>query len=162
MKVNYLSKYRKDNKIKKKFDELSKELEPKPKLLKNCFNAFWVGGGICLLAEFIKNGLLKVGIASDNVAILIPIIMIFIGAILTALGIYRKIGNIAGAGTLVPITGFANAMVSPAMEYRKEGYILGVGTKMFTIAGPVLVYGIGSSVILGIIYYILLQIGVVI
>lgn len=161
MKVKYLSKYRKDNKIKKKFKALSKDLEPKPKLLKNCFNAFWVGGCICILAELIKNILLNIGLESDTVTTLIPIIMIFIGAILTGIGVYRKIGNIAGAGTLVPITGFANAMVSPAMEYRKEGYILGVGTKMFTIAGPVLVYGIGSSVALGIIYYILLNVGVV-
>ncbi|MGL5634561.1 MAG: stage V sporulation protein AC [Sarcina sp.] len=155
-----MSKYRKENEIKKKFEELSKKLEPKPKLLKNCLNAFWVGGSICLFAEIIKNILLKIGIENNVVAVLIPIIMVFFGAFLTGVGVYDKIANIGGAGTLVPITGFANAMVSPAIEYRKEGYILGIGTKMFTIAGPVLVYGIGGSVLLGIIYYILLYMGV--
>ena len=83
--------------------------------------------------------------------------MVFIGALLTGIGIYDKIANFAGAGTVVPITGFANSIVSPAMEFKKEGYVFGVAAKMFTIAGPVLVYGIGSSVVVGIIYYIILK-----
>ena len=86
--------------------------------------------------------------------------MIFIGAFLTGIGVYDKIAAIAGAGTIVPITGFSNSIVSPAMEFKKEGFVMGVGSKMFTIAGPVLVYGISTSIVIGIIYYILILIGV--
>ena len=102
------------------------------------------------------------GVSESNSNIYLPIIMIFLGSLLTGVGVYDKIASVGGAGTMLPITGFANAMVSPAMEYKKEGYILGLGSKIFTIAGAVLVYGIGSSVVLGIIYYILLRTGVII
>ncbi len=91
----------------------------------------------------------------------LPIIMIFIGALLTGFGVYDKIASFGGAGTVVPITGFSNAVVSPAIEFKKEGFVFGVAAKMFTIAGPVLVYGIGTSVIIGIIYYILGLLGIV-
>ena len=91
----------------------------------------------------------------------LPIIMIFIGALLTGFGVYDKIASFGGAGTVVPITGFSNAVVSPAIEFKKEGFVFGVAAKMFTIAGPVLVYGIGTSVIIGIIYYILELLGIV-
>ena len=154
--------YESDDNVKKKFKELSTGIEPKPKLLKNCFNAFWIGGCICTLGEVIKNIMLYYGLPEGDVAIYLPIIMIFLGALLTGFGVYDKIAVIGGAGTLVPITGFSNAMVSPAIEYKKEGYVIGIGSKMFTIAGPVLVMGIGGSVILGIVYYILLRTGVVI
>jgi stage V sporulation protein AC len=94
-------------------------------------------------------------VPKEDVGTIVAVIMVFIGAFLTGLGIYDKIANFAGAGTVVPITGFANSIVSPAMEFKKEGFVFGVSAKMFTIAGPVLVYGIGSSVIVGIIYFII-------
>ncbi|MDD7794557.1 stage V sporulation protein AC [Clostridium sp. 'White wine YQ'] len=144
---------KKEGKIKKEFYKLSKELEPKPKLLRNCINAFWVGGLICVIGQGLTDILLSFNISKEDVVIWIPIIMIFIGALLTGFGIYDKIASFAGAGTVVPITGFSNAVVSPAIEFKKEGFILGVAAKMFTIAGPVLVYGIGTSVIIGIIHY---------
>lgn len=156
-----MSSYEKDDKIKKKFEQLSKKIEPKPKLFMHCVSAFLVGGSICLIGQVIKDLMIFFGVSSDDAAIYLPVIMIFIGAFLTGIGVYDKIANIAGAGTLVPITGFSNAMVSPAIEHKKEGYVLGIGSNMFKIAGPVLVFGIGSSVILGIIFYILLRLGVV-
>lgn len=145
----------KEAKIKKKFEKLSAETEPKPKLLKNCINAFIIGGLICDVGQFFTNTLLSWGIPMEKVSTFVSIIMVFLGALLTGIGIYDKLAAIAGAGTVVPITGFANAIVSPAIEFKKEGFIFGVAAKMFTIAGPVLVYGIGTSVIVGIIYYIL-------
>ncbi|SHE56226.1 stage V sporulation protein AC [Clostridium fallax] len=140
--------------IKQKFQKLSQEVKPKPKLLKNCINAFWVGGLICVLGQFILNTLISFGITKDDGAAILSIIMVFLGALLTGIGIYDKIASFAGAGTVVPITGFANSIVSPAIEFKKEGFVFGVAAKMFTIGGPVLVYGIGTSVIIGIIYYI--------
>ena len=122
-------------------------------MIKNCILAFLVGGVICDIGQFFNNYLLGIGIPKDQVGTYVTIIMVFIGALLTGIGIYDKLANFAGAGSVVPITGFANSIVSPAMEYKKEGFIFGVGAKMFTIAGPVLVYGISSSVIVGIIYY---------
>ncbi len=95
------------------------------------------------------------GIPKDEVGTYVSIVMVFIGAFLTGIGVYDKIAKFAGAGTVVPITGFSNSIVSPAMEFKKEGYVFGVGAKMFVIAGPVLVYGISSSVIVGIIYFIM-------
>ena len=144
-----------EKRLKKRFEKLSSKVEPKPKLLKHCINAFVVGGLICDVGQFINNYLLTLGVSKEDVAIWVPIIMIFIGALLTGLGIYDRIAKFAGAGTVVPITGFANSIVSPAMEFKKEGYIFGVGAKMFVIAGPVLVYGISSSVILGLIYFVM-------
>ncbi|GAA0747779.1 stage V sporulation protein AC [Clostridium oceanicum] len=144
-----------EKKLKKRFEKLSSKVEPKPNLLKHCINAFIVGGLICDVGQFINNYLLTLGVSKEDVAIWVPIIMIFIGALLTGLGIYDRIAKFAGAGTVVPITGFANSIVSPAMEFKKEGYIFGVGAKMFVIAGPVLVYGISSSVILGLIYFVM-------
>jgi stage V sporulation protein AC len=142
-----------EKKIKDKFHKVTDESSPKSKLFKNCICAFIVGGIICDIGQFFNNYLLGWGMSPDNVSSWVTIIMIFIGALLTGIGVYDKIANFAGAGTVVPITGFANSIVSPAIEFKKEGYILGVGAKMFTIAGPVLVYGIGSSIIVGVIYY---------
>ena len=143
----------KENKIKEKFHKVTDESSPKSKLAKNCVNAFLVGGIICVIGQFFNDLLISRGVSIDDTSTWVTIIMIFIGALLTGIGVYDKIANFAGAGTVVPITGFANSIVSPAIEYKKEGYILGVGAKMFTIAGPVLVYGIGSSIIVGVIYY---------
>lgn len=146
---------KKEAKIIKKFQKYTKENEPKPKLVKNCWNAFWTGGLICTLGQFFMNVFMYFGVPKDDVGTYVSVVMVFIGAFLTGLGIYDKIAAFAGAGTVVPITGFSNSIVSPAMEFKKEGYIFGVAAKMFTIAGPVLVYGIGSSVIVGLVYYIL-------
>ncbi|MGL5244501.1 MAG: stage V sporulation protein AC [Sarcina sp.] len=154
-------KYKGDEQIKKSFKKLSEEDKPEPKVFKNCIRAFIIGGLICVLGQFIKNILLKYGISEEHVSSLVPIILVFLGALLTGLGWYDKIAEFAGAGTVVPITGFSNSIVSPAIEFKKEGFVMGVGAKMFTIAGPVLVYGIGTSVIVGIIYYVLMYFKIV-
>jgi len=143
----------KEEKVIKKFQELSKNDEPKPNYIKNCICAFIVGGLLCDVGQFFNNYFLSIGISKDDVGTYVAVVMVLIGALLTGVGVYDKIAAFAGAGTVVPITGFANSIVSPAMEYKKEGYVFGVGAKMFIIAGPVLVYGIGSSVIVGVIYY---------
>ena len=133
------------------------EISPKPKYLKNYTLAFIVGGIICLIGQIINDLYSKVGnLDKIPASTATSITLIFIGAFLTGLGVYDLIGKRAGAGSIIPITGFANAVVSPAIEFKKEGFVFGVAAKMFTIAGPVLVYGIGSSVIIGIIYYLLL------
>jgi stage V sporulation protein AC len=140
-----------DKDYKKYVDEIS----PKPKYLKNYTLAFIVGGLICVIGQGINDlymnmaGLDKLGAATST-----SITLIFIGAFLTGLGVYDLIGKRAGAGSIIPITGFANSIVSPAMEYKREGYVLGVAANLFKIAGPVLVYGIGSSILCGFVYYI--------
>lgn len=147
---------KKEKQIVNIFKELSKEEnEPKPKLLKNCIYAFIVGGLICDVGQFFLNIFLSYGVAEVDAGAYVSVIMVFIGAFLTGIGVYDKLASFAGAGTVVPITGFSNSIVSPAMEFKKEGYIFGVAAKMFTIAGPVLVYGIGTSVIVGLIYYVI-------
>ncbi|MDR0880046.1 MAG: stage V sporulation protein AC [Clostridioides sp.] len=132
-------------------------LSPKPTLLKNNINAFVVGGLICMVGQGI-NDLCRYFLGVDKITAggMTSMILVFLGALLTGLGIYDLIGKRAGAGSIVPITGFANSIVSPAMEHKQEGQILGIGANLFRVAGPVLVYGIGSSVICGIIYYIFL------
>ncbi|WP_432664037.1 stage V sporulation protein AC [Wukongibacter baidiensis] len=137
----------------KEYNEYVKNKIPKPNYLKNCFWAFIVGGAICTFAQFILNILKNQGLDKADSGTITTIIMVFLGAFFTGLGVYDKLGKKAGAGSIVPITGFANSIVSPAMEFRTEGYILGVGAKMFSVAGPVLVYGFGSSVIIGLLYY---------
>lgn len=127
---------------------------PNSPIFKNCFNAFWVGGLICALGQIIFELCKMRGIEESNSYTIVSILLIFLSAFLTALNVFNRIGKFAGAGSLVPITGFANSIVSPAMEYKSEGYVLGVGAKMFTVAGPVLVYGISSGIIVGIIYLI--------
>lgn len=134
----------------KEYQKYAEKKVPKPTYLKNILYAFLVGGTICLLGQIIRNMLLKYGLDEKAVLAGTAIILVFISAFLTGLGIYDKIGKIGGAGAAVPITGFANAMVSPAMEFKREGFIFGVAARMFSIAGPVLVYGVGSSVIVGI------------
>lgn len=124
---------------------------PNSPILKNCFNAFWVGGLICTIGQIIFDFCEYQGLEYTSCSTIVSIILIGISALLTALNIFNKIGKFAGAGSLVPITGFANSIVSPAMEYKSEGYVMGVGGKMFTVAGPVLVYGISTSIIVGII-----------
>ena len=127
---------------------------PNSPILKNCFNAFWVGGLICSIGQIIFEVCKINGIDETNSYTIVSMVLIFCSAFLTSLNIFNKIGKFAGAGSLIPITGFANSIVSPAMEYKSEGYVMGVGGKMFTVAGPVLVYGISSSIIVGIIYFL--------
>ena len=121
--------------------------------IKNCSFAFLIGGGICVLGQALKNLYIYLGAWEQDASTLVSISLIFIASILTGLGIFDNIAKIAGAGTLVPITGFANAVVSPAVDTKSEGYIFGVGAKIFTIAGPVILYGVLSGTIYGIIYY---------
>jgi len=144
----------KEYEIVKKFKTITEESSIKPKYFKNILYAFIVGGSICLVGQIIHWVLMKWGLDEELLKSLLPVIMIFLGAFLTGIGVYDKIANFGGAGTVVPITGFANSIVSPAMEFKKEGLVFGVAAKMFIIAGPVLVYGIGSSVIIGFIYYL--------
>ncbi len=139
----------------KQYEEYIKDKLPKPKRLKNCVAAFIVGGLICDVAQFIFNLVKSYGYSQDAVSIITSITMVFLGAFLTGIGIYDRIGRIAGAGSVVPITGFANSIVSPAMEFKREGFVFGVGAKMFVLAGPVLVYGISASIIVGGIHYFL-------
>lgn len=127
---------------------------PNSPIWKNCFNAFWVGGLICTIGQIISNICKQRGFDIATSGTIVSIILIGIAAFLTGLNIFNKIGKFAGAGSLVPITGFANSIVSPAMEYKSEGYVMGVGGKMFTVAGPVLVFGISASILIGIIYMI--------
>ena len=124
---------------------------PNSPILKNCFNAFWVGGLICSIGQIIFDFCKYKGLDTTSSSTIVSIILIGIAAFLTGLNIFNKIGKFAGAGSLVPITGFANSIVSPAIEYKSEGYVMGVGAKMFTVAGPVLVYGISASILVGII-----------
>lgn len=128
---------------------------PNSKLWKNVLIAFVVGGLICVVGQCFSDLYEKVlGLNEETVKTAVPVTMIFLGALFTGLNLYNKLAKYAGGGTLVPITGFANAIVSPAMEFKKEGFILGVAAKMFTIAGPVLVYGICASVIVGLLYFL--------
>ncbi|MBO5349155.1 MAG: stage V sporulation protein AC [Clostridia bacterium] len=124
---------------------------PNSPILKNCFNAFWVGGLICTIGQLIFSFCKYKGLDETSASTTVSIILIGISALLTSLNIFNKIGKFAGAGSLVPITGFANSIVAPAIEYKSEGYVMGVGAKMFTVAGPVLVFGISSAVIVGLI-----------
>lgn len=126
---------------------------PKSKLLKNCIKAFYTGGIICTIGQVFLNLYKYLGASDKNASTLVTVTMIFLGALLTGLNIYPKIAKHGGAGTLVPVTGFANAVCAPALEAKTEGYILGVGVKIFTIAGPVILFGTLSSVICGILYY---------
>ncbi len=148
-------KNNKENMVKEKFKKITKETEPKPQLTRHCIRAFIIGGLICDFGQLVSDIFLRIGYSKDEVSSITAIIMVFLGALLTGVGIYDKIANYGGAGTVVPITGFANAVVAPAIEFKTEGFVFGVAAKIFTIAGPVLVYGIGSSVIIGLIYYLI-------
>ena len=128
------------------------QMSPKSKIAKDTCIAFLVGGLICLGAQVISWALRKKGIDEETVKKALPVIMIFIGSFLTGINLYSKIGKFAGAGTIVPITGFANSIVSSAMEYKSEGFITGLAVKMFVVAGPVIVYGTIVSVAIGVVY----------
>lgn len=137
---------------KKEYEKYAEKKIPKPTYFKNIFWAFIVGGLICTIGQLIRNWLFSRGLNEKQVAAGTSIMLVFMGSFLTGIGVYDRLGKVAGAGSTVPITGFANSIVSPAMEHKREGYVFGVAAKMFTIAGPVLVYGVGSSILVGIIY----------
>ena len=138
----------------KEYSKLVEELSPKSPMGKDCLGAFLVGGIICTIGQFFINYYTKLGLDKDAAGTAASMTLVVISAILTGLSLYDNIAKYAGAGTLVPITGFANAIASPAVEFKTEGFILGVGAKMFTIAGPVIVYGVGASVVYGFIYWL--------
>ena len=138
----------------KEYRDFVEKKSPNSPLLKNCINSFWVGGFICSLGQLIMEFCKFNGLNADISGTIVSILLIFLSALFTSLNLFNKIGKFAGAGSLVPITGFANSIVSPSIEYKSEGYVMGVGSKMFTVAGPVLVYGISSSILVGIIYLI--------
>ncbi|HHV29184.1 stage V sporulation protein AC [Acetivibrio mesophilus] len=139
----------------KEYQSYVEKKTPNSKTGRNVLRAFLVGGLICVVGQFITNILKMMGYGQEQVSSVVTLIMIFLGALLTGLNIYDDLGRFAGAGSIVPITGFANSIVSPAMEFKSEGYVLGVGARMFVIAGPVLVYGISTSIVAGIIYFLL-------
>ncbi len=138
----------------KEYGKLVKKSSPKSPILKDCFNAFWIGGLICTIGQLIQNGYSSIGLDKVDAGTATSMTLVAISALLTGLSVYDDIAKVAGAGTLVPITGFANSIAAPAVEFRTEGFILGVGAKMFTIAGPVIVYGTAASVVYGVIYWI--------
>ena len=138
----------------KEYAQLVKEMSPKSPIWRDCLNAFWIGGLICTLGQLIMNGYMALGIDKEAAGTAMSMTLVALSALLTGLSLYDDIAKNAGAGTLVPITGFANAVAAPALEFKTEGFILGVGAKMFTIAGPVIVYGVSASVVYGLIYWI--------
>lgn len=138
----------------KEYGKLVQELAPKSPIKKDCINAFWIGGLICVLGQLAMNGFTALGLEKKDAGTAASMSLVALSALLTGLSLYDNIAKYAGAGTLVPITGFANSIASPAIEFKTEGLILGVGAKMFTIAGPVIVYGVSASVVYGLIYWI--------
>lgn len=137
---------------KDEYKKLVESVSPNSKIGQNCFRAFWTGGAICCVGQFITNIISNMGYTMEQTSMATLVVLIFAAAFLTGLGVYDKIGKYAGAGSIVPITGFSNSVVAPALEFKKEGYIFGVGAKLFTLAGPVIVYGTATSVIVGIVY----------
>ena len=142
------------NVSKKQYDKMVKKASPPSPKIKNFVLAYTIGGLICVIGQLFKELYVYLGLSEDVVKMLVPVTLIFLAAVLTAFKVFDNIAKFAGAGTLVPITGFANAVVSPAIEYKKEGFVLGVGANMFKIAGPVIVYGTVASVVYGVIYWI--------
>lgn len=133
-----------------RYQQLVNERAPKSKTALMCLRAFFVGGIICCIGQFIRDaGTLWLHLGEEQLSAFTAIVLVFLGAFLTGLGWYDRLGSFAGAGSVVPITGFANSIVSPAMEHRTEGFVMGVGAKLFSIAGPVLVYGVSASVLVG-------------
>ena len=138
----------------REYKKIVDELSPRSPMWKDCVIAFVVGGAICTLGQFFLNLYGNLGIEKDDAGTLTSMTLVALSALLTGLSLYDNLAKFAGAGTLVPITGFANSIAAPAVEFKTEGFILGVGAKMFTIAGPVIVYGVSASVVYGIIYWI--------
>lgn len=142
-------------KEKQDFQERFNQIKPKPPLLKNVVLAFVAGGLICVIGQVIQNYFISLGFPEKEAAGPTSAVLIFLGAFFTGLGVYDELGKHAGAGSIVPITGFANSIVAPAMEWKREGYVFGIGAKMFTIAGPVIVYGTIAAMAVGLIHWLL-------
>lgn len=138
----------------KEYAQLVQKAAPKSPMGKDCLNAFWIGGLICVLGQILTNSYSAVGLDKDAAATATSITLVTLSALLTGLSLYDNLAKYGGAGTLVPITGFANAIAAPAVEFKTEGFILGIGAKLFTIAGPVIVYGLSASVVYGFIYWL--------
>ena len=138
----------------REYGKLVQSMAPKSPIWKDCLNAFWIGGLICALGQLVMNGFAALGLEEIQAGTATSMSLVTRSAFLTVLSLYDNIAKYAGAGTLVPITGFANSIAAPAVEFKTEGFVLGVGAKMFTIAGPVIVYGVSASVVYGLIYWI--------
>lgn len=136
------------------YGKLVKNMSPRSPILRDCLGAFFVGGTICALGQLILRGYLSLGLSQEDSSLALSMTLVFLGSLFTGMSLYDDLAKYAGAGTLVPITGFSNAVTAAAMEYRTEGFILGVGAKMFTIAGPVIVYGTAASVVYGFLYWL--------
>ena len=144
------------NMDKKTYKKYAEAHAPRSPIGKNCFNAFCIGGLICAIGQGLNDIYsIALGFEKEDAGLLASCTLVLVAVILTAFGVFDEIAKVAGAGTLVPITGFANAVVSPAIDSKSEGFILGVGAKIFTIAGPVIVYGTVASVIYGVIYWVI-------
>lgn len=135
------------------YEEMVKKASPDSPLLKDCIRAFAVGGLICVIGQMLTNFALNYGLDERGAATFTSVTLIVAASLLTGMGLYSKIGKFAGAGSIVPITGFSNSVTSPAVEFKKEGYVLGLGSKIFIIAGPVILYGVLTSIIVGMFYY---------
>ena len=138
----------------REYGKLVEDMAPKSPIWKDCLMAFLIGGLICTLGQLIMNGYAALGLDKTDAGTATSMSLVVLSALLTGLSVYDDIAKHAGAGTLVPITGFANSIAAPAVEFKTEGFVLGVGAKMFTIAGPVIVYGLSASVVYGLIYWI--------
>lgn len=138
----------------KEYEKLAASLAPKSPIIKDCVNAFWIGGLICVLGQLALNAYLALGLEQKDASGAASMSLVMLSALLTGLSLYDDLAKYGGAGTLVPITGFANAVAAPAVEFQTEGRILGTAAKMFTIAGPVIVYGISAGVVYGLVYWI--------
>ncbi len=139
---------------KKQYDKMTKKASPPSPLLKNCLNAFWIGGIVCMIGEGFRMLYQSFKFNEDETKAAVTVTLIVITAILTGIGIFDRIAKVAGAGTIVPITGFANSVVSPAMEFKTEGSILGTAANIFKLAGPVILYSTAAAFVYGVIYYI--------
>lgn len=137
------------------YARLVSKMTPHSRHLRGCLRAFWVGGLICALGQGITQLAEPLKLCEDAAPMFTSSALIFLGTTLTGIGVYDRIGQYAGAGSIVPITGFANSVAAPALEYRREGMILGLGAKLFTISGPVLTYGITASILVGVVYWLL-------
>lgn len=138
----------------KEYGKLVDELSPRSPMWRDCLNAFWIGGLICTLGQLFMNWYGNLGLDKQEAGTAASMSLVVLSALMTGLSLYDDIAKHAGAGTLVPITGFANSISAPAVEFKTEGFVLGVAAKMFTIAGPVIVYGVSASVVYGFIYWI--------
>ena len=138
----------------KQYGALVEQMSPKSPMWRDCLNAFWSGGLICTLGQIFLNCYTNLGLDKDGAGTAASMSLVALSALLTGLSLYDDIAKYAGAGTLVPITGFANSIAAPAVEFKTEGFVLGVGAKMFTIAGPVIVYGLAASVVYGFVYWL--------